>query len=484
MKASLTRPADVGRIGPSMVLVTIALAIACGTAAGLFGVLGMVAVVAVTMCVVALVVCVQHPEWGLYAVALSMPLETLSPAVAGFHPKVYQACLVFALVGLLVRGASRRDTIASVEFFPLLPLALTVLVTELIHWRYLSVGLSLVGLQFIFFALFLAIGAYRGQVSVLVRVAWCLVVSGALEGVVGLVQLTAFYTGAGSAAPGFLAYHDLLQAGRASGTFTEPDFFAAYLVMTLALGAGLRPRLRPGTVRRMVLDVSLVGMTACLLLALVRAAWVALICAVLIFWTSKLFTRERLPKIARARTWVLLLGLFSGLTLAFALAFPRGFDALAVRGRNLFAVVEMENGNSATRQIELDGLYTAISESPIVGHGMGTYGLLTDYGRTVAATVGRDTGVPGEAHLLGILYEHGLIGLAAIAPLLILVLARLRAALRGGGESAVLARAVGMAATAVAVTGLFNNDYYFGFSWIILAVAAAVTYDHEIHVPS
>jgi len=418
--------------------------------------------------------CVVHPPMGLYAVALTIPLETWTLPVGGLHPKLYQAGLALTAAALVARTARHGLNARRVLIAPLIPLLLTTVICEMVHWQYIQVGIGLVALQLILFGLIATVSVYAEDITVLTRIGWCLVAAGTLEATLGLGQVATFYAGGKFYIPGQSAYQTLILAGRPAGTFTEPDFFAAFLAAALAIGAGLRPRVEKGSGLRPLVDASLIVLTTCLVLSLVRAAWIAVICTLIVYALSRGWTRTTLPRLASARAWMAMVAILTVLVGGLALAAPQGFQALIIRGQNLLAVVEPENAGSVTRQGELDGLYAAISESPIVGHGIGTYGLLTTYGRRVAADTGREAGVPGAAHLLGILYEQGAIGLGALLILLFYIGARLKKALRGGADGALVARAMMMGGTAAFVSGLVNNDYYFGFFWLTLALAAAV----------
>jgi O-antigen ligase len=429
---------------------------------------GVLALVAPILLGAAAVIFVR-PEIGLPVVFLAVPLESIFWEAVGVRVKPYQMVGVVVMLGwaaqvLVGRRAPRGSSVA-------LPLGLVVgwqVATFVIHLEHLSFGISLFVLQLWFAAAVLLLANFADEPAVLRRCFWALVLAGSLEAVYGLAQAAGFYQASGTEA----TYQAILLDGRPYGTFTEPDFLAGFLVGSFLLLLPFWTRAKVGPIP------ILLGMPilAAGVLAMVRGSWLGVLAALLVFGVVRL--RGRAARAAAAPVRGLLTVLLAGLATLAVIAWlsPPAVSAVMVRAKNIVTIVEPENPHP-TRLREVQEAAAAVRDAPLTGHGIGTYGLYTGYGHSVAEDLGRERGgVVGSGTPLGLLFDQGVPGLALFALLVGVVFRRLwRALATVDGERAPYLQAMLASLAGLAVASLFNNMYYFGFLWLEIALAAALT---------
>jgi O-antigen ligase len=410
-----------------------------------------------------------RPEIGLPIVFLAAPLETLAWEVVGVSIKPYQMVGVVVMLGwaaqvLVGRRTPRGSSVA-------LPLGLVVgwqVATFVVHLENLSFGISLFFLQLWFAAAVLLLANFAGDAAVLRRCFWALVLAGVLEAVCGLAQGVGFYQGSGAMA----TYQAILLDGRPYGTFTEADFLAGFLAGSFLLLVPFWTRAKVGPVP------ILLGMPilAAGVLAMVRASWLGVLAGLLVFGVVRL--RGRAAQVAGAPVRGLLTVLVAGLATLAVIAWlsPPALSAVMIRAKNIVTIVEPENPHP-TRLREVQEEMAAVRDAPLTGHGIGTFGLYTRYGRGVAEDLGRQRGgVVGSGTPLGLLFDQGIPGLAFFTLFMGVVFWRLWRALATADEEwAPYLQAMLVSLAGLAVATLFNNIYYFGFLWLEIALAAALT---------
>jgi O-antigen ligase len=409
-----------------------------------------------------------RPETGLPIVFLLAPLEIFFWEVMGVRVKPYQMVGVVVMLGWAaqVLVARRRPRGSSVA----LPLGLIVggqVATFVIHLEHMSFGLSLFFLQLWFAAAVLLLANFAGEPAVLRRCFWALVLAGSLEAVYSVVQAAGFYRESGTT----LAYHTILVGGRPSGTFTEPDFLGGFLAGSFLLLIPFWTRARPG-VAPILLGMPIL---AAGVLAMVRASWLGVLAGLLVFGVVRL--RSRAPRAAGVPVRGMLMLLLAGLSSLAVVGWlaPSAGSAVMIRAKNIVTVVEPENPHP-TRLREMQEALDAVRDTPLTGHGIGTYGLYTDYGRSVTVGVGRPRGgVVGAGTPLGLLFDQGVFGLAFFTLFMGVVFWRLwRALATADDEQAPYLQAMLISLAGLTVASLFNNMYYFGFLWLEIALAAAL----------
>jgi O-antigen ligase len=410
-----------------------------------------------------------RPEIGLPIVFLAAPLEIMFWEALGVRVKPYQMVGVVVMLGwaaqvLLGRRMVRGSSVA-------LPLGLVVggqVAIFALHLQQVSYGISLFILQLWFAAAVLLLANFADQPALLRRCFWALVLAASLEAVYGLTQAAGFYQGLGGGA----SYQTILLDGRPFGTFSEPDFLGGFLAGSFLLLVPFWARARPGPMP------ILLGMPilAAGVLCLVRASWLGVLAGLLVFGAVRL--RGRAARLPAAPVRGLLTVLVAGLATLTVIAWlsPPAVSAIKTRAKNIVTIVEPQNPHP-TRLREVQDALAAVRDAPLTGHGIGTYGLYTPYGHSVAEAIGRDRGgVVGSGTPLGLLFDQGILGLAFFTLFMGAVFLRLWRALAVADEKqAPYVQAMLVSLGGLAVVSLFNNMYYFGFLWLEIALAAALT---------
>lgn len=413
-----------------------------------------------------------RPEIGLMLMFLTAPLESTYVDL-GVRVKPHQVIGLLTLAGWALQLAiGRREHLRGSNLAkPLLLLLLTFVSAFALHMQYLSLGISLFGLQLWFIVVIFLVANFVDEPGLLQRCLWMFVIAGALEAVLAIGQAAGFYQTASPLA----SYGSILNHGRPAGTFSEPDFLAPFLVGSLLLVLPFWGSKRAGGRSPAVYGIVLLLLAAAIL-AMVRASWLGMIAGLAVFGWLKLRERgdtldfgalfKRFANIAAALAIVLV---------ALAVVWPTALSTASVRAKNMITVVEPQNPHP-TRAREMQQAWDVIKQNPLLGHGVGTISVSTEYGRTVAASAkSGSSGVVGAGLWLGLLHDQGIGGLLAFASVMGLLLWRLLRALKTASATRLpylqgaLACVVGLT-----VSAMFNNLYYFGYYWLIIALAAAL----------
>lgn len=417
-------------------------------------------------------VAVFRPEIGLALLFLSAPLETTYIDI-GIRIKPQHILGMLTIAGWTLQSLSskKRNIRGSILNLPLFLIVLMGLATFMLHSRFASLGMSLFALQLWFIAIIYLVANFADRPGTLSRCFWMLVIAGVLEAGFALVQSASFYRDAGASA----SYSSILQEGRPSGTFTEPDFLAPFLVGSFLLTLPFWESSARTGWGRLIVPAALLILAACML-TMVRAAWLGMLAGAIAFAWLKVSGRREPGRIASLlKRAAAVTAAIAAVIALLASVSPAAFSAMQVRAKNIVSIVEPENPHR-TRLREVNETWETIKESPLTGHGIGTFGVTTAYGGRIAA--GSDQlrgGVVGSGFLLGLLHDQGLVGLALFVLLVVFLLCRLFVALRNARPNEVpYLQALFLALVALTVSSAFNNLYYFGFYWLVIALAAGM----------
>ncbi|HUS83200.1 MAG TPA: O-antigen ligase family protein, partial [Dehalococcoidia bacterium] len=255
--------------------------------------------------------------------------------------------------------------------------------------------------------------------------------------------------------------------------FTEPDFLAPFLVGSFLLILPFWGKKRVGAWTPVVYFVVPLLLAASML-SMVRASWLGMFAGLAAFGWLKL--RERGDRPDFGGWFKRMAGIAAAvavIAMGLAVLWPAAFSTVSVRAKNMLTIVEPENPH-ATRLNEMTQTWNVIKENPLIGHGVGTFSVSTKYGQGVAATSGHRAGVVGAGTPLSLLHDQGIGGLLAFALVLGVLLWRLvRASRTAGAVSSPYVQGVFACVVGLTASACFNNLYYFGYYWLIIALAAA-----------
>ena len=447
-------------------------------AAGLYGVMlsvldaGIYALALPLILALAAVILVR-PEIGLVLMFLSAPLETtyldLGARIKPQHVLGIITMAGWALQLVLDRQRAVRGTSLNIALFMMI---LAALISFIFNSQYISMGSSLFLLQLWFVAVIFLMANFADRPDVLKRCFWAFVAAGALEAVYAIIQAAGFYHDADPST----SYGAVLQGGRPFGTFSEPDFFAPFLIGAFLLLLPFWGNRRLGSWRTPARLALLLVLTASML-AMVRASWLGLLAGLAAFAWLKLSERGESQKIAALLKHAAgVLAAAGAIALVLAWVSPTAFSTMTTRAKNLVAVVEPENPHP-TRAREIGQTWSVIKGNAITGAGIGTFAITTEYGRRIASAPDHArAGVVGSGTPLSLLHDEGVIGLLAFVSVLGVLFWRLLGTLRTARPEWVpYLQGVFIAVVGLTVSSLFNNLFYFGFYWLVIALAAALT---------
>ena len=324
---------------------------------------------------------------------------------------------------------------------------------------------------------YLLIAFLGGSLAIIRRGVWALLASGALLGVIVLVQLVGGDFGNDYMGLGRIKYAQIygdVFEPRIAGPLGDPNFFAQALVLLapLALLVGAEER-RPATRAAALGAAALVVVAAVLTYS--RGGALAL---GLVLLLSLLTHRFRVKQLALA-----------GLALAVSLVAlaPAGFTRrLETMAEVLPGQQEVLNPDSSfqERRLLTQVAWRIFLDHPLLGVGAGNY---TSYYNEYAEEVGslaREYEQLGQRHYPHSLYlevgaETGLLGLAAFGATLLACVGALRSARRAAlarrqAGTAALVRGFEIAVAAYLVTSLFLHGDHIRYLWMLFGFAAAI----------
>ncbi len=355
---------------------------------------------------IALVAIFLRIEYGLYLLAFTVPFGSLAEVTIGpFTATPTEAVIALTLVAALARGMAQREgrlrfTLLSIPiaaFLGILVLSATTALSlaaslkEVFKWAELA-AVFLVAVNVL---------RQRRQIYILVG---CIAAAALLEALLGWFQ---FVTRSGP--PSFLIGGFL----RPYGTFEQPNPYAGYLSLSLALMGGLLlGHLRGGEWRRHIPVLWIFGgataiITVALLMSFSRGAWLALAVAVGVM--AALWNRRVLFGIGL----LLVVGLLVGLAGAFG-ALPEAVAARLSFLGDYVAILQgtpplltAQNWAVMERMAIWQSAWNMFLDNPALGIGAGNF----DVAYPFYALPGWNT-LPGHAHnyYLNMLAETGILG--------------------------------------------------------------------------
>ena len=413
-----------------------------------------------------------RPDIGLMLVFLTAPLETTYLDI-GVRVKPQQVIGLLTMAGWALQFAvGKRHVLHNSRLSaPIALLVLTFLFSFILHSQFVSLGISLFVLQLWFIAMIYLAANFVDEPRVLRNCFWMFVAAGMFEGLLAVIQAAGFYHTVDPAA----SYSSILVKGRPAGTFREPDFLAPFLIGSFLLVLPFWGGKKLGAWTPAVYGVGLLLLTAGML-AMVRASWLGMFAGLAAFGWLKLREKGHVFNagafLKRAAGVAVAVAVIAASLSALS---PTAFSAMSVRAKNMLTVVEPENPQP-TRQNEMSQAWTKVKESLLTGHGVGTYSVTTSYGQGIASQNSQTrAGVVGAGTPLGLLHDQGVIGFGAFAFLFGFLLWRLLIAVKAASRERLpyiegaFACLIGLTASAC-----FNNLYYYGYYWLIIALAAAL----------
>jgi putative inorganic carbon (HCO3(-)) transporter len=449
-----------------VIAAAIALAIA-GAAA--MTVISPVLVIVGALAVVAGVVILHDPEWGLAAIAAFAVLR-LPDVASEVHgaPSLFTPLVAFVLLSVAVRARATGERPAGglralilVSAFVLVALGSVTFATDT------SAGLNQVVVLVKDGAVAVLVGMLLRRSSALRLVVWVLVGGGAALATLSIVQ---FVTGSFGTNFGGFAQAAVQQiAGqtedfRISGPIGDPNFYAQVLVMLVPLAFD---RMHDETTRllRVIGGYTVVTCSIAVVLTFSRGGLLAL--AVV---AGALALRHP-PKL---RT-VVAIGLLVVATIPFL---PAGYlnrlGALGEVGTIQAGVDPSIRGRTA----ELTAAWEMLADHPLTGVGYGNFMInYPDYARLSGIDV---RATEREAHNLYLSTgaELGIPGLAALAAIMIgafVALAAGRRRFRGMSDHRAdgIGYAVGVSLVGYLVTSAFLHMAFARFAWLMIGLALA-----------
>jgi O-antigen ligase len=330
----------------------------------------------------------RAPLWPL-AIVVALGFTQLLPLPAWVH-------------GLLAPGSAAvwhpsEPTAAAVLTDRARPISIEPAATS--SWLGLTTGL--IGLA-------LLAAPALGRRRTLIAAAWVLVGSGALVAVYGIVARVVF---------GPLLYgHYAVPTVSPMGPFVNKNHFGGYVLMpgllALGLGRGLwrqaaadpeKPRASP---RALVAFAAAAIMILAVLSSLSRGAALGIVCGMTVFAVVEIMTARRpgsLPRVVVPATLVLLL--------VVVVAF------LPSDARERLSLTRWQGDRSASFRIEIwRDSFRAWMASPIVGQGLGAFADVLPRFKTTAGAFRVEH---PENEILEMAVEGGLVGLAAVATIVV-----------------------------------------------------------------
>lgn len=282
-----------------------------------------------------------------------------------------------------------------------------------------------------------------------------------LVGVAAASTLPALLGGQGFRA----AYGGAVVSGRLEGTFTQPNQFGSFTMVTLLLGIALALGARSARERLLAL-VATAPLVLGLLLSLSRSSWIGVIFGIAVLVVL-------LP--AARRTLVLAAVPLAAVAVAIG-AFAPDEPQVSVVGARLSTLAETGGGNpyDSRPRIWAEGV-REVKLDPLTGHGPGGFVVMS-----VRSASGAQTIQAEHAHnvLLTAAAEYGLPGALLLVGLTASCGALVRRGVRRAAErDAPLVAGLGAAAVAIAAQGLVDytmrNTVLFTLFWLLAGLLVA-----------
>jgi hypothetical protein len=397
----------------------------------------------------ALLVLLRKPEWALYGMVATWPMNVVGIKVGGLRLKACQALLFLAMAAWGLRAVVRQQGLhlpgVLIPYFGFVGIAAASSFGGL-AWR----APALLSQWVLFGVTILALTNLIGDRRTLEGVVAAHLAGGTFSAVLGIVQSVTSLAG--------LQLFDLYQVGRAQGLFNEPDWLGYYLLgvffpLLALIGADAWPR------RRGWLQAALALVSLAMLLSQVRAAWLGLALGTVVFALSH---RARALAMLK-RAWLPMAG---GLVLLalLGLADP---DTTAAIGKRFDSFADPNETANMYRLYMAEVTMALIWENPIVGYGLGSWGPLV--GLTGPNAVGTWN------ILMSAWFDTGLFGVAAMLWLWIQVGVSAQKAARTSDDPLLspLLSGLNLGFLAMIISNQFSDGSYFDFFWAYIGVMTA-----------
>jgi hypothetical protein len=338
---------------------------------------------------------VFRPTWGLYFLALTVPLESvLYLDMGGFRWRPYEVVLGALLVAMVIR---RRPppvdaiTLASFLYVAAGLLSLNVSLSP-------KDSLLIILFEFIMALILFAVRwATRDLATVKNLLLFYVLGVGNAIGLVGLAQFVGYYLGFH-----VMYFHPEAYAiFRPYATFFEPNpygnFAVAIVMLSLVLAASpAYAHWRPVFATTAILQLVILALN------LSRGPWLGFVAATALYVVLDGLKHRHVgrPVIRLMGVGVLLLGLL----VAISFVSPRGYAALSERIG--VTINPWGEGAARVRLADIELSENAWRIHPIFGNGVGTWGRFA-YGLS-----GREARVPPRNIFVSWLFEKGIVGTA------------------------------------------------------------------------
>jgi hypothetical protein len=388
--------------------------------------------------VFALVAAFTHPN---RRAILSFALGVTAGLVAVQIFRIHAFTIMAVIYALLPESPRNRLSLkyVAVMLISALLLASTVLLGELVNSA--TLGLQLLGL-----AASAAIVAWRARPQDATAMVWGLLVVSTFGSAVGVLQVFRII-------PMDLWHLDVSAIGRPTGIYPEPDWLGMFSGVGLILGWRLSMP-RAAKVGFVLTNLMV------FVLAMARAAWVALAASLLLLWiVSVVSNRKRSHpesegKARRGRLAAVVVTITVSVVALSAV--PQLQQDLSVRLSSMTGTVQEDDISGQARIRQNDSLMVLARTVPLYGHGLSAAGRVGVWGQI--DTVGESGNNVASNWIIGMWVDGAFFAVPLILFLICLALARLRTP-------------AGHLLLFCLISSLFSNAVFFPVTWILVGLA-------------
>lgn len=397
---------------------------------------------------------------AVIALLLTVPLEAYFIPAGGLRLKLYQL-IALAIVPGFVIAVSLGQARFSIPLLPPLLMLLGFSGLSIVYSIAPDETLRVVFLQTMLLVVFCVVSVGLQDGEHYERAILALVVVGAVVALFGIYQLFAWRiglpTGISQTVGEGRPWKYLTRYGRPSGTFFEPDWYGAYMMLmllqALPFSVGGPPRWRRAA------TLAAVALALGLLVSGTRAAWLGFAVGVVSLFLFRSTARLRVLKmIALAAV------LIAALLAVLALTYAPYFAMIVERGVGMFST---QSHGVEGRLNTLEVVTDQIARHPYFGSGTGVLDhLVQGWGKAMAGRLGPNV-------FLTTWMEIGIVGGVLLLWLFVALFVHVGRAALEATRWAYLAQGSFAAALGLLVQSQFNNSFLLGFFWMQLALCSA-----------
>lgn len=372
---------------------------------------------------------------------LSFLLGVTAGLVAVQIFRIHAFTIMAVIYALLPAGPKNRMSgkYVATMLVSALILASTTLLGELVNSP--TLGLQLLGL-----AASAALVAWRATPRDATAMLWGLLVISTIGSAVGVFQVFRII-------PMDLWHLDVSAIGRPTGIYPEPDWLGMFSGLGLILSWRM-PMRRAAKVGLLLTNLMV------FVLAMARAAWVALALSLVLLWIASVMSNRKPvhPAAAgRARRGRLAAVVVAAAVGAIALsAVPQLQQDLSVRVASMTGTVQEDDISGQARIRQNDSLMVLARTVPIYGHGLSAAGRVGVWGQI--DTVGESGNNVASNWIVGMWVDGALFAIPLILFLIGLAIIRLRTT-------------PGHLLLFCLLSSLFSNAVFFPVTWILVGLA-------------